>query len=141
MNQSAICIAWAHRSGTSMLTRLLQTEDVRRELAFRRGNEIHRREELARFQKTIEALREVLAAKSISAAAETSRRNGRVEELLKSKARLDQMLEREIRPRQQRLADIERTHQRIKPGSKKSNDENNQTYARRFLVTLTILPE
>ena len=81
MNQSAICIAGAHRSGTSMLTRLLQAEDVRSELAFRRGDEIHHREHVARFQKTIEAFREVLLAKSVSAAAETNRRDSCMEEL------------------------------------------------------------
>ena len=68
-----------------MLARLLQTEDVRRELASRRS-EICRREQVERFQKTIESLRKVLAGKSINAAAETNRGNGRVEESHKSKS-------------------------------------------------------
>ena len=39
-------------------------EDVRRELAARRGDEVQHREAIARFQKTIDGLREELAAKS-----------------------------------------------------------------------------
>ena len=72
-----------------MLKRLLQIEDVRRELASRWGNEIHHREEVARLQKTIEALREVLTAKSVRAAAETNRRDSCLEELQKGPFRPD----------------------------------------------------
>src|SRR4030095_8800050 len=122
MNPSAICIAWAHRSGTSMLKRLLQAQDVRRALASRRGNEIHHREDVARFQKTIEALREVLAAKSISATAETSRRNGRVQELHKAKPVSTRCWNAKYIS-DNNLAELERTRQQIKPGSKKSNEE------------------
>jgi len=70
-------------------------EDVRRELAVRRGDEVRHREEVARLQQTIDRLREELAAKSVSAAAEINRRDGRIEELQKAYAHIDQLLKGE----------------------------------------------
>ncbi len=67
-------------------------EDVRRELAFRRGDEVRHREEIARFQKTIDRLREELTAETLSATAEINRRDGRIEELQKAYTHLDQLI-------------------------------------------------
>ena len=98
-----------------MLTRRLQAEGVRRELASRRGDEIRHREQVARFQKTIEGIREVLAAESASAAVETNRRDGRVEKLQKGPSPPRPDAGTGNSQRQQLLAEIERTLQRIKP--------------------------
>ncbi len=80
------------------------SEDVRRELASRRGDEIQYREEVARLQRTIEEL----AAKSVSAAAEINRRDGRIEELQKAYAHLAVLLQGEQSQRNQLLAETER---------------------------------
>jgi O-antigen biosynthesis protein len=82
------------------------SEDVRRELASRRGDEIQHREEIARFQKTIEELREELAAKAVRATAEIYRRDGRIEELQNAYAHLDQLLQREQGQRNQLFAEL-----------------------------------
>ena len=83
-------------------------EDVRRELAVRRGDEVRHREEVARLQKTIDRLREELAVKSVSAAAEINRRDGRIEELQKAYAHIDQLLKGEQVQRNQLFAELER---------------------------------
>jgi len=83
-------------------------EDVRRELAVRRGDEVRHREEVARLQQTIDRLREELAAKSVSAAAEINRRDGRIEELQKAYAHIDQLLKGEQVQRNQLFAELER---------------------------------
>ena len=101
-------------------------EDVRRELASRRGDEIQHQEEVARYQKTIEGLREELAAKSVSAAAEINRRDGRIEELQKAYAHLDEMLERELGQRRQLLAELESARQQ----SARDGEEARQQSAR-----------
>ncbi len=66
-------------------------EDVRRELATHRGDAIAHREEIARYQKAIEHLRDELAAKSIKAAADVNYRDGRIDEMEKLNAHLDQI--------------------------------------------------
>jgi len=83
-------------------------EDVRRELAVRRGDEVRHREEVARLQQTIDRLREELAVKSVSAAAEINRRDGRIEELQKAYAHIDQLLKGEQVQRNQLFAELER---------------------------------
>jgi GT2 family glycosyltransferase/glycosyltransferase involved in cell wall biosynthesis len=83
-------------------------EDVRRELAARRGDEVQHREEVARSQRTIDRLREELAAKSVRAAAEINRRDGRIEELQKAYAHLDQLLQGAHAERNQLFAELER---------------------------------
>ena len=82
-------------------------EDVRRELAVRRGDEVRHREEVARLQQTIDRLREELAVKSVSAAAEINRRDGRIEELQKAYAHIDQLLKGEQVQRNQLFAELE----------------------------------
>jgi GT2 family glycosyltransferase/glycosyltransferase involved in cell wall biosynthesis len=65
-------------------------ETVRRELAWRRGAEIEHREQIARFENTINQLRQELSAESIRAAAEINRRDGRIEELQREQSQRDQ---------------------------------------------------
>jgi GT2 family glycosyltransferase/glycosyltransferase involved in cell wall biosynthesis len=98
-------------SGTEskLNTSVPNSEDVRRELAARRGDEAQHREEVTRLQRTIERLREELAAKSVRAAAEINRRDGRIEELQKAYAHIDQMLQGEQVERNRLLAEMERT--------------------------------
>ena len=84
-------------------------EAVRQELAQRRGAEIQQREELARHQSTIEKLREELAAKSLRAAAEINRRDGRIEELQKAYAHLDGLLRNEQAQRNHLWGELERS--------------------------------
>jgi len=88
-------------------------ETVRGELAWRRGAEIQHREQIARFENTIDQLRQELSAKSVRAAAEINRRDGRIEELQKAYAHLDQLLQREQTQRNQLLAELERTRQEL----------------------------
>ena len=97
-------------SGTEskLNTSIPDGEDVRRELADRRGDEVRHREEVARFQKTIDRLREELTAKSVSAAAEINRRDGRIEELQKAYAHIDQLLKGEQVQRNQVFAELEK---------------------------------
>ena len=95
-------------------------EDVRRELAARRGDEVQHREAIARFQKTIDGLREELAAKSIRATAEINRRDGRIEELQKAYAHIDQLLQREQAQRSQLLAESERTRREFWENEKRA---------------------
>ena len=59
-------------------------------------------------QQTIDRLREELAAKSVSAAAEINRRDGRIEELQKAYAHIDQLLQGEQVQRNQLFAELER---------------------------------
>ena len=74
---------------SQLRTSVPDSEDVRAELARRRGAEIQHREEIARYQKTIDGLRQELVAKSVQAAAEINRRDGRIEELQKAYANLE----------------------------------------------------
>jgi GT2 family glycosyltransferase/glycosyltransferase involved in cell wall biosynthesis len=83
-------------------------EDIRRELATRRGAEIQHQEEIGRYRKTIEDLRRELAANSVRATAEISRRDGRIEELQKAYAHLDQLLRHEQNQRNELWAEKER---------------------------------
>ncbi len=69
-------------------------EDIRRELAARRGDAVRHLEEIARFQKTIDGLREELTAKNLRATAEINRRDGRIEELQKAYTHLDELLKK-----------------------------------------------
>lgn len=90
-------------------TTIPDSETVRQELAARRGAEIQYRENLARHEKTIEGLRQELVVKSVKAAAEINRRDGRIEELQKAYAHLDQLLQSELAQRNQLFAELERT--------------------------------
>ena len=87
------------------------SEDIRRELAARRGDEIRHREEIARFQKTIDGLREELTAKNLRATAEINRRDGRIEELQKAYTHLDQLLREEQTHRNHIFSELERARQ------------------------------
>lgn len=92
-------------SGTEnrLNTLIPDSEDIRRELATRRGDEIRLREEIDRHQEVIDVLRKELNAKSLSATAEINRRDGRIEELQKAYAHLDQLLAREQAQREDLL--------------------------------------
>jgi GT2 family glycosyltransferase/glycosyltransferase involved in cell wall biosynthesis len=89
-----------------------KAEEVRQELAIRRGNEIQQREEIGRHKAVIEDLRRELAAKSVSAAAEINRRDGRIEELQKAYAHIDELLLREQGQRNQLLAELQNESRR-----------------------------
>jgi len=94
-------------------TTIPDSETIRQELAARRGAEIEYREELARHQKTIEELRQELAVKSVKAAAEINRRDGRIEELQKAYAHLDQLLQSELAQRNQLFAKLEKARRDV----------------------------
>ena len=91
-----------------LTTSVPDSESVRQELATRRGAEIQHREEIARHQQTIDQLRRELASNSVRAAAEINRRDGRIEELQKAFAHLDQILQGEQTQRNQLYAELER---------------------------------
>jgi len=79
-------------TGNRLSMMVPDSEDTRQELATRRGDEIQYRAEIAQHKRTIEHLRQELAAKSIQAAAEVNRRDGRIEELQKAYTHLDKLL-------------------------------------------------
>ncbi|CAN5477880.1 hypothetical protein BH20VER3_BH20VER3_08510 [soil metagenome] len=58
-----------------------EAEDVRRELATLRGDALRHQEEINRYQKTIDGLRDELVTKAVHATGEINRRDGRIEEL------------------------------------------------------------
>ncbi len=89
-------------------TSIPDSEEIRQELALRRGAETRHQEEIARHQKTIEGLRQELVAKSVKAAADVNRRDGRIEELQNAYAHLDQLLRAEQEQRTKLFADLER---------------------------------
>jgi GT2 family glycosyltransferase len=89
-------------SSTNIKIIIPESEDIRHQLA-------GRQDDLARTQQTIEGLRQELAAKSVRSAAEINRRDGRIEELQKAYAHLDQVLAREVSQRDKLLAELERT--------------------------------
>ena len=100
--------------------RIPDGENIRRELATRRGDEIHHREEIGRYQGTIEDLRKELGATSVNAAAEINRRDGRIEELQKAYAHIDQLLLREhdqrnelLKERQELLGNLAQVRDRF----------------------------
>jgi GT2 family glycosyltransferase/glycosyltransferase involved in cell wall biosynthesis len=93
---------------SQLRTTIPDSEETREELALRRGAEIQHKEEVARHQKTIEALRQELGDKSVRAAAEINRRDGRIEELQKAYAHLDQLLHDEQAERNKLFAELER---------------------------------
>ncbi|MEO7723781.1 MAG: glycosyltransferase [Chthoniobacterales bacterium] len=97
-------------SGTDsqLRTSIPDNEEIRQELAVRRGAEIRHQEEIARHQKTIETLRQELVAKSIKAAADLNRRDGRIEELQNAYAHLDKLLHGEQEQRTKLFAELER---------------------------------
>ncbi|MEO5717601.1 MAG: glycosyltransferase [Chthoniobacterales bacterium] len=70
---------------------ITEAEDIRRELAKRRGDEIAHREEIGRYQGTIDGLRKELNENAVRAMAEINRREGRIEELQKVFAERDQI--------------------------------------------------
>ncbi|HEY3663541.1 MAG TPA: glycosyltransferase, partial [Chthoniobacterales bacterium] len=90
-------------------TSITEGEEIRQELAKRRGAEKQHQEETARHQEIIEGLRQELVAKSLKAAADVNRRDGRIEELQKAYAHLDQLLHGEQAQRTQLFAEFERT--------------------------------
>ena len=67
-------------------------EDIRRELAKLRGDEIRHRETIARHQEVIEGLRKELNAQTLRATAEINLRDGRIEELQKAEAQRGELL-------------------------------------------------
>ncbi len=73
---------------------ITEAEDIRRELARRRGDELARGEEITRYKEIIDGLRLELGENNVRAAAEINRRDGRIEELQKAYAHLDQLLQR-----------------------------------------------
>lgn len=97
-------------SGTEsrLQTSIPDSEGMRQELAQRRGAETSHRQEVDRHQKTIEGLRQELALNSIRSAAEINRRDGRIEELQKAYAHLDQLLFGEQTQRTQLFGELER---------------------------------
>jgi GT2 family glycosyltransferase/glycosyltransferase involved in cell wall biosynthesis len=102
---------------------IAEAETVRRELAWRRGAEIEQRETFGALQGTIEQLRQELAAKSVQAAAEISRRDGRIEELQKAYAHLDHLLLGEQAQRNQLLSELERTRRESDQQSKRAQEQ------------------
>ncbi len=95
-------------SASQLNMRIPDGEDVRRELATRRGDEARFLDEIGRHQKTIEGLRHELNGKSVTAAAEINRRDGRIEELQKAYAHLDELLRREHDLRNELVAEQSR---------------------------------
>ena len=95
-------------SESQLRTSITESEGIRQELATRRGAEKQHLEEVARHQETIEGLRQELTAKSLKAAADINRRDGRIEELQKAYAHLDQLLHGEQTQRSQLFAELER---------------------------------
>ena len=89
-------------------TSIPESEGIRQELAARRGAEIRHQEEIARHQKTIEGLRQELVAKSVKAAGDIHRRDGRIEELQNAYAHLDKLLQGEQEQRTKLFAELER---------------------------------
>ena len=87
------------------------SEEIREELARRRGDEIHFRENLASHQATIESLRSEVGENNVRAAAELGRRDGRIEELQTAYGHLDQMLSHEQQLREQIAAELSREQQ------------------------------
>jgi GT2 family glycosyltransferase/glycosyltransferase involved in cell wall biosynthesis len=81
-------------TGSKLNASIPNSEDIRRELAARRGDAVRHLEEIARFQKTIDGLREELTAKNLRATAEINRRDGRIEELQKAYTHLDELLKK-----------------------------------------------
>ena len=68
------------------------SEDIRRELAKLRGDEIRHRETIAQHQEVIEGLRKELNAQTLRATAEINLRDGRIEELQKAEAQRGELL-------------------------------------------------
>jgi GT2 family glycosyltransferase/glycosyltransferase involved in cell wall biosynthesis len=102
------------------------SEDVRRELATRRGDAVRHLEETARFQKTIDGLREELTAKNLRATAEINRRDGRIEELQKAYAHLDRILQGEQAQRNQLLAELEKTRREFSDQDQRAQAQLNR---------------
>lgn len=86
---------------SQLRTSIPDNEDIRQELATRRGDEIRNQEEVVRHQKVTDGLRQELSLNAIRAAGEINRRDGRIEELQKAYAHLDQMLQSEQTQRNQ----------------------------------------
>ena len=98
-------------SESHLRSSITESEGIRQELAARRGAEKQYQEEKARHQETIESLRQELTAKSVKAAADINHRDGRIEELQKAYAHLDQLLLGEQAQRSKLLAEFERVRQ------------------------------
>ena len=85
-----------------------ESENVRRELAQRRGSEIQHQKNIQQLQARIEALTQELSGEKVRAALEIGRRDGRITELQAAYAHLDQVLLREQEVRNHLLAETER---------------------------------
>ncbi len=94
-----------------IVTRIPDGEDIRKELAERRGNDKQQREVIAQHQATIEDLRRELAENNVRAAAEINRRDGRIEELQKAHMRLDALILREQEQRRELHEALQRREQ------------------------------
>jgi GT2 family glycosyltransferase len=90
-----------------------QAEETRKELATLRGTEIQLREEITRHQKVIEELRQELNNKSVKAAADLNLRDGRIEELQKAYAHLDELLVREQEQRNRLSAELQQVRAQL----------------------------
>ncbi|MEO8044477.1 MAG: glycosyltransferase [Spartobacteria bacterium] len=93
---------------SQLKTSVPESEGIRQELASRRGAETRHQEEVARYQTTIDSLRQELVAKSVKAAADLNRRDGRIEELQKAYSHLDKLLHGEQEQRTTLLTELER---------------------------------
>ena len=101
-------IALLPGSASRLNTAVPDGEEIRQELATRRGDEIRFREEASQLKDLIESLRHELAAASVKAAGEIALRDGRIEELQKAYAHLDNLLSREQEARNKLYAVLER---------------------------------
>ena len=94
-------------SASRLNTAVPDGEEIRQELATRRGDEIRFREEASQLKDLIESLRHELATASVKAAGEIALRDGRIEELQKAYAHLDSVLSREQEARNKLHAELD----------------------------------
>jgi GT2 family glycosyltransferase/glycosyltransferase involved in cell wall biosynthesis len=122
---------------------IANAEDTRRELARRRGAEKQHREEIVRHEQTIEGLRQELAAKSVRAAAEINRRDGRIEELQKAYAHLDRLLQEQLNERNRLLAELANTRRNLESAREEGrrDAEELRIVQERFAQTNQLLRE
>lgn len=113
-------------------------EDIRQELATRRGDEIQYREKINQHERAIESLRQELAAKSIQAAAEVNRRDGRIEELQKACTHLDKLLGDERKDLLDQLEKLRHRHEIARLEKETARQELAQARSR-FLQTNELL--
>ena len=106
-------------SGRRLNVSVPEGETMRRELAWRRGAEIHQRETIDKLEIRIGALTQEASAKAV----EVARRDGRIEELQSAYAQLDQVAERERAQREHLAADLEKTRYQMSEQSRRATEE------------------